>query len=484
MPPLKLFVDPEIQFMLTENRQRLICVITDYLAVNISWLLFNIVRYHYFSDGVPDTLWRFLSLRSVILGQAFVPPAIVLLFYLSGYYFDVVFRSRLTELINTITTTFIAAVLIYFVVLYNDPVRESGDIFLLIGMLWMLIAVIVYPPRLVLTLAMVKRIHNRLFGYNTLIIGASASAFALADRLHSVSSSMGFNIVGFVNLHPAKPVSHHQLPIYTSDEIADAIKAHGVVRLIVMPHHKGMKSTTQLLNSLFHFGLPIYISPSFIHVVSSRVTFSNIKGEPLVNIARPAFSPMSSSIKRFSDILLSTIALIALLPIFIIVAAAIKIDSRGPIFFRQERIGYRKRPFKIIKFRSMRNDAEENGPALSSADDPRVTRIGRFIRRYRIDELPQFVNVILGQMSLVGPRPERAYYIDQIMKQAPYFSLIHQVRPGITSLGMVKYGYASSVSQMIQRLRYDIIYLENASLGVDLKILFYTIRIVATGRGV
>lgn len=470
--------------MLPESRQRMICVIADYVTLNIALLLFNVVRYYFLSESIATTVESFLCLKPVLLGQAVIPLVTLLIFYLSGYYYNVVFRSRLGDLVNTLITTLIASFVIYFAILFNDPVEERGEVFLLIGVLWGILFAVVFPVRFILTLAMVRRIYNRKFGYKTLIIGTSTSAASLAQRLNTRSSSMGFNVVGFVSLEPSHASRKLDYPTYNYDELDEVIRSKGITRLIVMPHHKGMHSTTKLLNSLFHFGLPIYISPTFLHMVSGRVNLSNIKGEPLVNIARPAFSPMSASIKRFTDIVFSTLALAGLLPFMLITAVAIKFDSRGPVFFTQERIGFCKRPFKILKFRTMLKSAEENGPALSSANDPRVTRVGRFLRRYRIDELPQFVNVIKGDMSIVGPRPERAYYIDQIMKRAPYFSLIHQVRPGITSLGMVKFGYASTVDEMIRRLRYDILYLENASLGIDLKIMFYTIRTVATGRGV
>jgi exopolysaccharide biosynthesis polyprenyl glycosylphosphotransferase len=190
------------------------------------------------------------------------------------------------------------------------------------------------------------------------------------------------------------------------------------------------------------------------------------------------------NIKRLSDIIVSALTLIIISPILLAISIAIKSTSKGPIIYKQKRIGYHKKPFNIYKFRSMVVDAEQSGPALSSLNDPRITPLGRFMRKYRIDELPQFWNVLKGDMSLVGPRPEREYYIKQIVERAPYYSLIHQVRPGITSWGMVKYGYASDVDGMINRLKYDLLYIENVSFLVDLKIMFYTVHTIFTGKGV
>jgi lipopolysaccharide/colanic/teichoic acid biosynthesis glycosyltransferase len=159
-------------------------------------------------------------------------------------------------------------------------------------------------------------------------------------------------------------------------------------------------------------------------------------------------------------------------------------DSEGSVLIKQERIGYLGKPFMMYKFRTMRRDAEKDGPTLSSENDERVTRFGQIMRKYRLDELPQFWNVLKGDMSIVGPRPERKYYIDQIVKQAPYFYLLHNVRPGITSWGMVKFGYARNINEMIERIKYDILYYENMSLMLDLKIIIYTVRTILTGRGI
>ena len=218
-------------------------------------------------------------------------------------------------------------------------------------------------------------------------------------------------------------------------------------------------------------------------ILSGSVKMNSIYGVPLIRVNHEIMPQWQFSVKRFLDITVSIFAIIILLPFLLAIAAAIRFTSNGPVLYSQERIGRHGKPFRIFKFRTMVANAEANGPQLSSTFDNRVTGVGRFLRKTRMDELPQFYNVLKGEMSLVGPRPERRYFIDLIMERAPHYRHLHRVRPGITSWGQVKYGYAENVDQMIQRLKYDVLYIENMSLAMDFKILFYTIAIVLKGSG-
>ncbi|MCR6641265.1 MAG: sugar transferase [Sporocytophaga sp.] len=192
---------------------------------------------------------------------------------------------------------------------------------------------------------------------------------------------------------------------------------------------------------------------------------------------------MAENCEKGVDIVASIMVLTLGFPFLLFVSLMTKYTSKGPIFYMQERIGKDGKPFKIIKFRSMYVNSEMMGPALSSSDDVRITPWGKFMRKTRIDEFPQFFNVLIGEMSLVGPRPERHYFISQIVKHAPHYIHLHRVRPGITSLGQVKFGYAENVDQMVKRLKYDILYIENMSLAMDFRIILYTVLIMIQGRG-
>ena len=472
--------------MTSESHQRLRYVAADYVATNLAWLAFNAVRYHLLwtrNEGF-GSLHDYLLSKVVLAGQIIFPLVMLGIYWMSGYYNNVFRKSRIDELLTTVTTALIGALLIFFAVLVNDMSDNRTLDYQLVGILFGLLFIMVYVPRWLITSATSKSIRQGTLGFDTLIIGTDEAAAVFAQR-ESVMRSMGFKVRGHVRIgdedvHPSLATG---LTVDLAD-LPDAVHEHHIQRLIVMPRSQGRGATLELVNNLFALELPIYVMPDARQLLLTPSRTQNIVGDPLIDISRSEMPQSTLNIKRVIDITASLAVLVVISPVLAILAAAVKLESPGPALYRQRRIGYHKRPFNIIKFRTMRTDAEENGPALSHGDnDPRITRIGRFLRKYRLDELPQFWNVVKGEMSIVGPRPEREFYIKQIMKQAPYYTLLHQVRPGITSWGMVRYGYATSVDQMVERLRYDILYLENISLAVDMKIILYTINTVIKGKG-
>ena len=469
------------------RRQLLTYLLSDYLCLNIGWLVYTLIRYAALSAVTRETytLWQHLGSLPVVGGQLIIPLMMVGLYWLSGYYNNLFFKSRVDDIGNSALISLIGTVIIFFMVMINDMDVSRMKLYEMVTLMWLCLFLPVVTVRLVITTRANQRIRNGQISFNTLIIGTGCNARNMAERLNRSAYSSEFRVVGFVDAaHISRTDSDiNGLPVYNYDNLVQVIRDNDVRRVIVMPQHTGMRHTGQLINDLFATGCTIYISPELYEVMVTRPRMRNVAGEPLIDISHVGTSAFTVNAKRLSDVCISAVTLLVLSPLYLALAIAVKRSSPGPVIYRQERIGHHKKPFFILKFRTMYTDAENDGPALSSLDDPRITPIGHIMRKYRLDELPQFWNVLKGDMSLVGPRPEREYYIRQIVERAPYYNLIHQVRPGITSWGMVKYGYATNVDQMIERLRYDMIYIDNVSLPVDLKILFYTINTVITGKG-
>ena len=456
-------------------------ILSDFISASVAWLLFNILRYEVFAiDEGADSLLDYLQYPGVLGGQVVIPLFWLVLYYFSGYYNKPFGKSRLTELFSTFITVLIGTVFVFFALLLDDIPRSIDIYYKLFFGMFGLQFFITYIPRLLITQSGMRKIKNREWAMKVLIIGAGGKAVRIAHDLYR----LGYDICGFVSEDERTPVKADRNQVLgTVEDIPVLMEKENVDEIVLAVESKNNKALLGILYSLYRYKRPIKVLADRFNMLS-KIQLRTIRGIPLVDVTDNNFSPAEQNIKLFLDKVCSVVALLLLSPLFAYIAWRVKKDSPGPVFFRQERIGYLGQPFWMYKFRTMYVNAEENGPSLSSEDDLRVTPFGRIMRKYRLDELPQFWNVLKGDMSLVGPRPERKYFIDEIVKTAPYYYLLHNVRPGITSLGMVKYGYAASVDKMVERMEYDILYYENMSLTLDLTILIYTGKTVITGKGV
>ena len=456
-------------------------ILSDFISASVAWLLFNILRYEVFAiDEGADSLLDYLQYPGVLGGQVVIPLFWLVLYYFSGYYNKPFGKSRLTELFSTFITVLIGTVFVFFALLLDDIPRSIDIYYKLFFGMFGLQFFITYIPRLLITQSGMRKIKNREWAMKVLIIGAGGKAVRIAHDLYR----LGYDICGFVSEDERTPVKADRNQVLgTVEDIPVLMEKENVDEIVLAVESKNNKALLGILYSLYRYKRPIKVLADRFNMLS-KIQLRTIRGIPLVDVTDNNFSPAEQNIKLFLDKVCSVVALLLLSPLFAYIAWRVKKDSPGPVFFRQERIGYLGQPFWMYKFRTMYVNAEENGPSLSSEDDLRVTPFGRIMRKYRLDELPQFWNVLKGDMSLVGPRPERKYFIDEIVKTAPYYYLLHNVRPGITSLGMVKYGYAASVDKMVERMEYDILYYENMLLTLDLTILIYTVKTVITGKGV
>jgi len=460
------------------NKKSYSLLLTDYLSAVLAWILFFYFRKTHieFSSFIRD--------KQFYLGVVFIPFFWILLYSLQGTYLQVkrLYRLRIIQL--TIFGSTIGTLCLFFILLLDDIIPSHHSYYKSLLALFSIHFIITLIPRFLFVSSQVKKIQSRQDGFNTILIGGNEKALQIFNELEQLQQSIGTKFIGYIRIKETDTILNSKLKCLGNlEELTHIMQENTIEDVIIAIESNEHEILSKLIASIQGKGVRIKIIPDMYDFLSGSLKLNNLFGALLLEIPSDEMPPWQNSMKRLLDISISLISILLLIPFYVLIAILIKQNSKGPIFFLQERIGKNGTPFKIIKFRTMFVNAESNGPQLSSTNDSRITPIGKFLRKTRIDEFPQFVNVLKGDMSLVGPRPERQFFIDQIVEKEPHYLQLTSVRPGITSWGQVKFGYAENVNEMIRRMKYDLLYLKNRSLSLDFKIMFYTLITILKAKG-
>ena len=422
--------------MTLRRKQQIWYVLADLISSELVWLCFLGFRWMAYEGRVgilEDVLIPAFDFRLPLI---IYPLVCLLIYYLSGYYLRPFQKPLWRECLRTFISAAVIALLFFFIIIIDDEVASYTNYLVSLAVLFGLQFTLSYIPRLTITLLSRRRGVMR------------------SRTVHSMDEA-------------------EQLRAGEQDEV-----------IIDLPNGYTDRDLYTLIARLYPLSCEISMIPRVYDMLTGAARIGQIDRPSLIRITEHHMTDAELCIKRAFDIVASALGLIVLSPLLALIALQVKISSRGPVLYSQERIGLYGLPFRIYKFRTMIDHAEaENGPQITADNDPRITRVGKWLRKYRLDELPQLWNILRGDMSVVGPRPERAFFIEQIMTEAPYYCLLYKVRPGLTSWGPIRVGYTDTMEKMIERLNCDIVYIENMSLLLDIKILFFTIGVILRGKG-
>ncbi len=458
--------------------EKILLFLSDFLTINATFALWILLRRHF---GFTSALT--FSDYAVVSGIVFLYWLLIFMFF--GLYRSWYAQSRFDEFVALLKAITVGVILIFLLTidLRHDVANPFPLSRVLIFSYWLLLLLLVSAGRLVLRSIQRRLLESGIGLRKTIIVGQGERAVELKKKVEQYPA-LGYQVVGFVTLPEGEPLISEEAVLGKLHNLGELIQSRDVEEVLIALEESERAQVVNVLGEVNGLDVNLKIVPDLYDIVVGQARTNHIYGFPLIEILPELMPPWERRVKRLMDLGVSAAVLILFAPIWILVGLIIKIDSKGPILYKQERVGRNGKIFTIYKFRSMYQDAEERtGPVWAGTDDPRITRVGRILRKLRVDEVPQFINVFKGDMSLIGPRPERPYFVEKLKKEIPFYSRRLRIRPGITGWAQIKHEYDQSLDDVRKKVQYDLFYLENMSLRMDLKIILSTLSVMLRGKG-